>query len=1337
MPVSGKEESGVVAWQSSNCSAGVPIKKRKFPIFTPPSPPHQEQPSLGAENDLPQKEHSNRSQESSLSDVSVATNSSGLSGVNNNSFPVEREEGPAGTIVNAVGNNAAFTRIKLEEPVFATCSGSVDSMDSKVKFLMPERSVCQKVSENTKLYLAPNEALAPINVMGIANKQQFEADLKPELSTDSVKADLSLRLKEPAIVPLAAQNSKHSSQIQEKLDPSFSLTVGRGEPSKKRNSNEFKSDDHTACLSTDRSNWDLNTTMDAWEGSVGLGDAAASLRAVFDGLHVSGDTVDLKPSMSSDRMLRVAADTDKQIGCMAEQNTDFPLSSLCSEQQKSEDSLYLRLSMSSHLEQSSGSSSGKLVSSSQIPSSNRPAVLTSLVSRSQIPSSNVPAVLVSFESMDSVASRNIKKESFSENAKQDLAESRGNPIGSLDPGTEKGEMAERCNLDALKLSTTSPPKLVEHRPIKPEPAEDNQEMQRKIETSHQADGKVVQCERNFSSVTTVPLNSQKPCTVSSPKFSTELSTDVNTSNLAESSNNTIEVPINNVSPIEQCDAIDRVNSEMVVSSVNHENVGLNASDRMIETSAAKNSNVENSETSGIKSMAEIPPDSRGNGEGSVSSDEKLNILTDELEEVSYSSDYESDDNHAAVNPGDTDVRHLREDDEYEDGELREPLLQTASEGPILEVRETENVNNSECDIKHVDSGAPGDCIFTESGAVEKTNEHEDHGQASDDQIKECVDAVLNERADQAVGEDDSLQESLTVKMSGTVSNDKKPVKTPRRKLINLSGGKNVQKTTETSLSCVGATDSSQGPVTVGPAADKNIKETGNPEESDSTLPRTDPSVNCDDPIKDANSGAKRGVIINLPRATNVSPIKTRSTPGRPLASRSERERYNDFEGEKFHPRGHRDEIYIGGPRKFMRDRMEEQSHRNSRLNFMRGRGRVSSRLDGPRGDWDSNNDFSPEIYNGPTEHRFSRHKRPATADEDVELDCSGYIVGGRKPLDDELPSFRHSSSRRRSPGGSEGLGARGVHIVHRLPRSISPTRCISGDGSENFGLRPGEKLMRGLQDGIVDPIFTRPQPPYNAVDRQFVRGNRNFYSVQRRGLPRIQSKSPIRSRSRSPGPLSSSRRRSPDGFNGLPELTHRRSPPIYRMERLRSSGRPCFPEDIMPRRQGSPPYMSRSNELREMESGRDHGHLRPVMSAGRSPSERGLPRSTRRFDIIDPRERGNNDEYFGGPMHSGRFHKMGDDGNGDERRKCGERRPPIRSFRPPYNSGSRADPEFLERSNLREREFDGRIKNRSVNASRRTRSIEELEGNYRHGGQVWHDDGFDGVSRVKRKRFGH
>ncbi|KAF2318652.1 hypothetical protein GH714_009580 [Hevea brasiliensis] len=258
---------------------------------------------------------------------------------------------------------------------------------------------------------------------------------------------------------------------------------------------------------------------------------------------------------------------------------------------------------------------------------------------------------------------------------------------------------------------------------------------------------------------------------------------------------------------------------------------------------------------------------------------------------------------------------------------------------------------------------------------------------------------------------------------------------------------------------------------------------------------------------------------------------------------------------------------------------------------------------------------------------------------------------------------------------------RGLPMVRRVPRSIGE------DNSEVVGLRHADKIMRGFPDDGEGHAYTRPQPPYEGLDGRFEKISRWVWCP--------------------------------------PRIVPRRSP-IYRMERIRSPDNPGFPAERVPRRHGSPSYLSRPNDLREMDPGRDHGHPRSIIS-NRSPTGRIFLRNSRRFGVADPRERAENDEFYEGPMHPSRFHELGGDGNGQERRF--EDGP--RSFR----FFPEDDPDFHERANLRGREFDRRIKNRPGNAPRRPRSIEEQEGNYRHGGQVLYDDSFDDMSRVKRKRF--
>lgn len=426
---------------------------------------------------------------------------------------------------------------------------------------------------------------------------------------------------------------------------------------------------------------------------------------------------------------------------------------------------------------------------------------------------------------------------------------------------------------------------------------------------------------------------------------------------------------------------------------------------------------------------------------------------------------------------------------------------------------------------------------------------------------------------------------------------------------------------------------------------------------------------------------------------------------------------------------------------------------------MRGKGRMSGRFGSSRNEWNSDHDFGSETSYGPSDYRVVRHKHASEMDiecNDYRIPQDGNALGNRrKTLNDEFPSLRRNSLRRDPPGDRDGPVTRGGQMLRRIPRNMSPSRCNIEASSDMTGLRHGDKFMRHISDDAIDPVFSRPQVLYDELDGQLVRGNRNFSNMQRKGYPRIRSKSPDRPRTRSPGLWSSPRRRSP---NGLSELSQHRSPAMYRMGRMRSPDRACFRDEMVDRRRGSPSYVARQhpNDLRDVDSGREHVHPRSANSNRRSSPSRVFPRSGRRADALDSREMGDGEEYINGPLHSNKFHELRGDGSIDERRKFIERRGPVRSFRPNFsndsdnfrfhlNDGPRqfrfcdeAEAEFVERSTMRDREFEGHnehMKHQSLVENRRIRNIEEQQdGNYRPVERIWHDDGFTD-DRMKRRRF--
>ncbi|XWS07865.1 hypothetical protein CRYUN_Cryun41cG0029400 [Craigia yunnanensis] len=1368
--------------QFSEYSAGIPIKKRRFPLVRSPSQSTEDSPSVPTENEPEQKGFSSALQGSAISNDSIVAttsntsvveaslNTSGAAGslnvsgvaasLNADSVAVSLNAGCVAASSNAscvaasstassvaarfsnvtgiaasvssfsdaseksvhekekrssddtngsmVQGNSNLLRVKLEEQSFTVHPRSLADIDSKVKLVAAGESdnIPRKLAKS-ELDLVGNDSLTLNIGQDIRSQQNIDGKCRSHLPTVSGNPGLSLGLGSlglgECLSTMASGNNEHGFQNQEKAEPvSLNLSLSKGGCSTLLLSSDVQPNTNGANMLADRTNWDLNTTMDSWEGPAS--DDGASQKTI----HMD----DIRPLICSAGMTAISMPTQKKLLEAIDGRVKVEMSSILSSQQYStEDSLCLGLTTPYlHL----NSNEKPSVSSAKVD-------LRKVVANISSPGESVP--------VSKLTIKPVKSEPLDESIKTSSAGVKAKPMGLLNITKVKCESVEKCSSESSKSLTLSTLNLASARSIKPEAVrEGNQETPKSMDGSLNQSDEQMLCPLD---ATTVPT-------------STDLSLHGDASTHVEDF-----VQAKEIEPSGE----GQVASKMI-SSASHDVNEINISGK-IDNSTSQNKNVEVPDHCRPKFMDVRLPDSRVTVEGSVSDEEKINLSGDILEEDSYGSDYESSDNQELAAA--MDMEHDgRAEDDFEDGEVREPVENTEIEVPICERQEAGNGNNGDTGYGNSDFvGFVGDSNPSSSSVKEKETQRGDPGKTSNDNTNECIDTSIKNDSTTEADKEVCLKEPSDVEVPSSQTDKERPINVVPRESLDVSEKKDTVKEQEGELTSVQASDISQGTsVTIAQGAD-DAKKT----DSDLVLPNAEAFLNGGDAGKDVNNEGNRSRIINLSRASNLpSPGSTRSISGSTLQSQVGRGRLPDvaLEGEKFHPRG-RDEVYGEGSHRFSRERHHDQPSRNSRISFMRGRGRVSSQIDTLRGDRDSERNFASEFYNGPTEFRVVRNKY-ASSVSDAELNFSSYNNGqdgayfgtgrgGRKILSDDSSIFPHLPPRRRSLGGRDGPASRGLPMVRRVPRNLSPRRCIGEDGSELVGLRH----MRGFADDHTDPMFAHTQPSFEGLDGPFDRGNREFSSVQRRGLPQIRSKSPTRPRTRSPGPWPSLRRRSPDGFGGPLELPHRRSPPIYRTERIRSPDHPCFAGEMVLRRHGSPPYLSRpSNDLRDLDPGR---HPRSGIP-NRSPSGRILLRNSRQLDLVDPRERNEGDDYFGSPMPSGRFHELGTDGNADERRRYGDRRGPVRPFRPPY-SGPESDnfdlnaeggprsfrfcPEddmvLHERGNMREREFDRRIKNRPGNAPRRTRNTDEQEGNFRHGGQVWHDDGFGDMSRVKRKRF--
>ncbi|XP_010534293.1 PREDICTED: uncharacterized protein LOC104809887 [Tarenaya hassleriana] len=674
------------------------------------------------------------------------------------------------------------------------------------------------------------------------------------------------------------------------------------------------------------------------------------------------------------------------------------------------------------------------------------------------------------------------------------------------------------------------------------------------------------------------------------------------------------------------------------------------------------------------SLKEIPFNSHRKDENSPSDEENINLSGDVQKEDFYGFDFESDGAHDI-----SKVEKKQDGRINEDGKVQRSDVSVVSEdnSPAKKSKlEYAMCGGSETQNRDI-AVVFGDGYQYSSYVDERGSESTVIGETADEHIKECsgtsLDTTLKKHAD-----DDSCSMEL-VELPSSEEKIRRLIPELQRRALDESGekeGQIIQDGEHLSCRVTHASKEVSGAFTV---SSLNVQI---PEVIDrSGTASIGAGFSTGDPLKEFSGGSFDNRIMNLAHVSDKNPAGPLDASGSFGPSRVERERLSDlpFESKKFLSQG-RDDAFHDESFKFSRERYHGRFG-NQRLNFTPDRRRFSDRTESNPRSRDLEN-FEFDNYGSTREDgAFVRSCRR-----------------GRRSWNDQATFFSRSFSRRRSPGNSEDAFAFHEH----------------GDG-EKFTRERG--LPRNNTDHMV-----RPHHSYEYLDDgPFVQGQRDISTNHKRAFPPFRSRSPTRSRARSPGPCSSFSNRSPDGFAGHPDLTRRRSSPSYRMERIRSPDHSGFPRDMNFRRPGSPRYTSRpSNDLRDVGFGRGRGFSRSCTSYRNQPG-RGF-RNHGKFNTLDSRERVEyGDDTYEGPSHLDRF---GVNVN-VERRRFGDRHGGPRLFRPAFNTDDcrptniESDPHSTrfgqedatdtmeERRNLRE--FDRQSKNFTENASGRTRNVEEKE----------------------------
>ncbi|CAK9156595.1 unnamed protein product [Ilex paraguariensis] len=278
-------------------------------------------------------------------------------------------------------------------------------------------------------------------------------------------------------------------------------------------------------------------------------------------------------------------------------------------------------------------------------------------------------------------------------------------------------------------------------------------------------------------------------------------------------------------------------------------------------------------------------------------------------------------------------------------------------------------------------------------------------------------------------------------------------------------------------------------------------------------------------------------------------------------------------------------------------------------------------------------------YHGPTAFHRSRLENVALDGTNTKEEGAGQRVTGRQTVTDS--HIIHRPFRSGSPNDRQE--AFRMRLGFRPAREMSPGRSATmGRGrSVRYGARmdggPRRRYYGGANDDFVESSLD--------YSHSSARRRRSFSPAEKRGIPharRSNSKSPSRSRTRSPIAWQSPRRRTGDGAIGILGFKNRsrfncRSD--TRMPRVRSPHiRSGFAADHLtsfssvPRGNDSPPPNSRCIGYNHRSSALD-----------RSPGRIGSRED--RFDLLDPPRKLKPNEYYRS-VNPGRFSESNGAGRG-------------------------------------------------------------------------------------------